>query len=112
MSNAIPHVPAITSMGIAVSNTVTPIVPTVATEGRKPARIYAQMFLRHLYSFHGFLSIGYFPTAYSAPSLRRKIRPFEIAGDAISLSPISFFASTFASRPLRSTKVSPVSLTK
>ena len=52
------------------------------------------------------------PIANSAPSLRKKICPFEMAGDAISRSPMSLRAMTCGSRPARITMTSPVSLTK
>jgi hypothetical protein len=45
-------------------------------------------------------------------SVRMKIWPLDMAGDAIARSPRSFLASTVGDGPDRITIVSPVSLTK
>jgi hypothetical protein len=55
---------------------------------------------------------SYDPTANSVRSLRRNIRPPEIAGDAMKRSPNSFSAKTSGVRPARNTNVVPVSLTR
>ena len=51
------------------------------------------------------------PTAKSVPSLRRKMRPCAIAGEARKRSPRSLVASSSGVRPARMTNVSPSSLT-
>jgi hypothetical protein len=52
------------------------------------------------------------PMANRWSSVRMKIRPFEMAGDAIMRSPRSLRAMTSGVRPARITIVSPFSLTK
>ena len=54
---------------------------------------------------------SYFPIATTWPSVRMKIRPPAIAGDASARSPMSFRA-TIRGPAVESTTVSPVSLTK
>lgn len=55
---------------------------------------------------------GHLPTEKSDPSLRKKIRPLEMAGEARKRSPRSFRDRSCGLRPARITKVSPVSLSR